>query len=195
MLFVHTRNPKVLTINIVVFGIVGIVYFMFFALGKLNESLFHPLKYGWFGIWFSIVGGLSIFEYYKYRHVSLYKNSIYSVFYSVIYFFGFFIIPAMVDIEAVASMQMVWLGVLLIAYFVTFGALNWYFGIYIAMFNILIAVLTLWNNTGAAVEPVIWVSVFSFMGITNIYIQWTLVGLTTILGLLEKGFSMFDILE
>lgn len=195
MLPMQNRNPKILTINIIVFGLVGIVYFSLFVMGKLEESLFHPLIYGWFGIWFSIVGGLCILEYYKYRSVSLYKNSIYSVFYTVIYFMGLFLIPTIVGSAAVKTIELLWLGVLLVSYFITFGALNWFFGFYIAMFNILIIILAILNHTSSTIEPSVWASLFHFMGITNIYVHWAIVLLTTILGLVEKGFSMFDILE
>lgn len=189
------RNPKVLTINIIIFGLVGLVYFSFFALGKLEDSLFHPLKYGWFGIWFSIVGGLSVIQLYRYKGVTLYKNAIYAIFYSIIYFLGFIIIPQFFTHGESELVQLVWLGILLVSYFITFGALNWYFGFYIALFNIVITVISFLGNMGTEVSPIVWVSIFSFMGITNIYMQWALVIMTTFLGLLEKSFSMFDIFE
>jgi len=195
MLYIQKRNPKILSINIIVFGFLGMIYFSFFAMGKLEESLFHPLVYGWFGIWFSIVGAFSIRQFYRYRYVTLYKNGLYSIIYSILYFFGFFIFPLLLDREIAELMQSIWLALLLIAYFITFGALNWYFGFFIALANISLIVLSFINHSGAYTEPILWVSIFSFMGITNIYVQWGLVILTTVLGLLEKGFSMFDILE
>lgn len=195
MVLLVTRDPKILTINIIVFGLIGIIYFFFYSMGRLEESLFHPLVYGWFGIWFSIVGGLSVLQFYRYRQVTLYKNSLYSVFYSMIYFMGFFTLPLMVNQTDTESIQLIWLGVLLVSYFITFGALNWYFGTYIALFNILILILSLLDSSSVLTEPLIWVHLFSFMGIPNIYVQWGLVILTTSLALLEKGFSMFKLFE
>lgn len=195
MIQLSTRNEKSLTINIVIFGIIGIVYYFMFVMDKLNESLFHPLAYGWFGIWFSIVGGLSILEFYKYRRVSLYNNAIYSIGYSILYFLGFFFIPTIVDADIVGDVHTIWLGILLVSYFITFGALNWYFGFYIALFNIIVAIITLTGGTGENISPIVWVDLFSLSGITNVYVQWGIVVLSAILGLLEKGFAMFDIFE
>ena len=194
-MFGYSRNIKALSINMIVFGAIGIIYYAMFAMQKLEEALFHPLAYGWIGIWFSIVGGLSAIQYFKCREITLYKNSIYAIFYSVVYFLGFFFVLLFVSEEHIEIVQMLWLGLLLVSYFVTFGMLNWYFGFYIALFNICIAVLALVNGIGGEISPVVWVSLFSFSGISNIYVQWGIVILSTILGLLEKGFSMFDILE
>ncbi len=189
------RNKQTLKINIIVSAIMGTVYYLLFVMHQLKESLFHPLTYGWIGIWFSIVGGLSILEYYKYSSVSLYRNGIHSIFYSILYFLGFFIIPALFEPMIAGQIVIVWLGLLLVSYFVTFGAINWYFGFYIALFNIAIMVLTLTGNSGDDINPIVWVNILSLAGISNIYMQWGIVVLSTILALLEKGFTMFDILE
>lgn len=191
----NKRNKQALKINVIVFAIIGMVYYIFFLMNKLEESLFHPLSYGWIGIWISIVGGLSILEYYKYGILSLYKNAFYSLVYSIIYFFGFFIIPSIFEPSISEQIITVWLGLLLVSYFITFGAINWYFGFYIALFNIIIMLLTITGNIGDEVNPIVWVNILSLAGITNIYVQWAIVILSAILGLLEKGFDMFKIVE
>ena len=195
MLLRNQRNPKLLTINIIVFGIIGTLYYILFLSNKLDEPLFHPLYYGWAGIWISITGAISVYQYYKHKNISLYKNSIYSIFYSLIYFFGFFIISNSFNPEISSNIISIWIGLLLIAYFITFGVLNWYFGIYIAIFNITTIILALTAQATGEVTPVVWISLFNILGITNIYIQWSIVILSTFLGLIEKGFSMFDLFE
>jgi len=189
------RNKTALKINVIVFAFIGIVYYLFFVMHELEDSLFHPLVYGWVGIWFSITGGMSILQYYRYGGVSLYRNSIHSVFYSLIYFFGFIIFPAIFEPIVANQIITVWLGLLLVSYFVTFSAINWFFGFYIALFNIAIMLMTITGNTGDTVNPIVWVNILSLAGINNIYMQWAIVVTSALLGLLEKGFSLFDIAE
>jgi len=188
-----TRNTKALTINIIVFAIAGTLYYIFFLEHKLDTALEHPLMYGSIGIWIPIVGILTVYEYYKTDDVSLYKNSLYAILYSFIYFFGFFILPAIFGQEQGEQIITIWIGLLLVSYFITISALHWYFGFYIAIFNITILALTLSGNMGGEVNPIGWVSIFSLAGINNIFVQWAIVISSATLGLLEKGFDLFGI--
>ena len=192
----HTRNKKALSINITVFGIMGLIYYIFFVMHKLETSLDHPLgTYGLVGVWIAIVGTLTVREYYTRGYVSLYKNSIVSIIYTLIYFFGFFIIPSLFGVEQGEQLITVWLGLSLVFYFITIGALHWYFGFYIALFNIAILLLTIIGNTGGEINPAVWVSIFSLAGINNIYLQWAIVLTSATLGFLEKGFDLFGVYE
>lgn len=188
------RNKKALSINIIVFGIAGFIYYLVFLVDKLGESLDHPMIYGWIGIWISIVGVLSVYDYYKKGNIFLYKNSLVAIFYSLIYFLGFFIIPAVFGIEQ-EQFGDIWLGLLLVFYFITIGALHWYFGFYIALFNIAIFVLAITGNTGDEINPIVWVNILSLAGINNTYLQWSIVLASATLGLLEKGFNLFEIYD
>ena len=113
-------------------------------------------------------------------------------FYTFIYFLGFFILPPLFGVEGEPIIT-IWLGLSLVLYFITIGALHWYFGFYIAIFNIAIFALTLSGNTGGDVNPAVWVSIFSLAGINNVYLQWILVFVSSTLGLMEKGFDLFGI--
>ena len=190
----QTRNKKALSINIVVFGVAGFIYYLIFLMEKLGESLDHPIIYGWVGIWIPIVGVLSIYDYYNRGYLFLYKNSLVAIFYSLLYFLGFFIAPAILGIEQ-EQFVAIWLGLILVFYFVTIGALHWYSGFYIALFNIAIFILAITGNTGDEINPIVWVNILSLAGINNTYLQWGIVLASAILGLLEKGHNIFEIYD
>ena len=192
----QTRNKKALYINITVFAIMGLIYYIFFVMHRLNDSLDHPIgTYGLVGIWVAIVGTLSVYEYYKTGYTSLYKNGLFGIIYTFIYFFGFFIFPSIFGVEQGEQIITIWLGLSLVLYFITIGALHWYFGFYIALFNIAIFILTIMGNTGDEVNPVVWVNILSLAGINNTYLQWGMVLASTSLGLLEKGLNIFEIYD
>lgn len=175
-----------------VFGIMGILYYLFFSMNELEKPLDHPIIYGWIGIWFPIVGVLIIYEYYTKDSIHLYKNSLLAILYSILYFFGFFLLPAIFGAEQGNEIIFIWVGLLLVFYFITIGALHWYFGFYIAIFNIIVLLLAIMGNTSGEINPIVWVSILNLLGINNIYMQWAIVITSASLGLLEKGFNIFD---
>lgn len=187
------RKKRSFIINVVGFGLTGLVYFLIFFTNLIhtNQGIFHPLLNGWFGIWVSIFGTLCVIEYLKNDTISIVKLSLVSIALSLVYFFGFFIIGNFVEITIQSYLEKIWIGALFVAYFIFLGGLNGYFGVYIALFNIGIALLSILTE-GNTSSPTLWVDVLSLAGVSNPYVQWGIVFLSGLLGLSDKGLELLD---
>jgi len=155
---------------------------------------FNPLYIeGANGIPISIIGGVFSYYYFRYMKFPFLRIAITSSIFFMFWIAGVIYIGTNIHGFNNAVSSIIWTGILTVMYFMFIGAINGIFGYWISLINIYIAVhsILITHNT----TPLVWVNVLGLIGIDNLYFQWFVVIVSSILGISEKGVEWITIPE
>ncbi len=181
--------------NIITFTVVGLAFYVWtvfhFVQGESNLA-YNPLYYyGGYGVMVSPVLGAFAYFYYRYQRILIVRTLIYSVIIFFVWYIGVFIIGGNLSQESANIAILAWVGLLTVMFFMGIGAINALLGYWVAVFNIGITVYTLYFTH--EISPAIWVSIMSVMNIHNPYAQWTVVVISSLMAISEKGIELLDL--
>jgi hypothetical protein len=177
--------------NIVIFSIVGVLYFFYSFVADPATIEANPLYFlGADGIAISLIGGAV--AYYAYFHDRFPVLNIFLLSFAlfIVWLVGVMYVGS--NLEGASNLMgaLALIGFLTFLYYAFLGALNGIFGRYITVFNLIIIAHAIFVSH-EAVSPVAWTNLLSIIGTHDPMMQWGIVAISTVLGISNEGYDFF----
>ena len=177
-------------INVIGFSIVGITYYFYSFFQDPNTIKANPLyTEGAYGLIISVAGASFTYYYFRYKQLPIIRIPILSIGLFVIWIAGVMYIGSNLTGNKNLYASVAWIGILTIMYFMFLGAINGLLGFWISLFNIFVIGQALLSD--GYTDPIIWTNVLGLARIEDPVIQWSVVLISGILGISDKGYEFF----
>lgn len=187
MFNVENRNFR---INVVVFSMVGFFFYIYSFHMDSTILKANPIySEGASGIPISIVGASITYYYFRYMRFPFIRIMALSVLIFTVWIGGVMYIGSNLEGSKNATASFAWIGVLTIMYFMFIGGINGLLGVWISLFNILVISHTIFS--GGSLDPIVWTSILGLIGIDNPVFLWSVVLISCLLGVSDKGYDFF----